>query len=153
MPKNTFILPKLLSRDLAICRIDEALQDLPIDQGFRVEIHEHRATRSDKQNNTLWWIYDNIRKLGGATMEGYTREDLHEFFLLRHFGSEVHEVFRKKRLKPVRRSSKLSKTEFAEFMSGIYEFMAGEGVVLPLPDPDHELHEEPEADEASEKAA
>lgn len=150
MSKQTFILPKLLSRDLAICRIDEALQDLPIEEGWRVEIHQHRATRSEKQNNTIWWVYANILKLGGAATEGTTKEELHDFFLLRHFGEEVHSVFGKKKLRPVRRSSRLSKTEFAEFMNSVYDFMASQGVILPLPDPDHELHEE--AEEA-EKAA
>lgn len=152
MAKQIFLLPKLLSRDLAICRIDEALQDLPIEEGWRVEIHPHKVTRSEKQNNTLWLLYGWIIKLGGAAMEGTTKEELHDFFLLRHFGEEVHMVFGKKKLRPVRRSSRLSKHEFAEFMNGIYDFMASQGVILPLPDPDYAQHQE--AEEASaEKAA
>jgi hypothetical protein len=147
--KQTFILHKLMPRDKTICRVVDALEDLPISEGFRVEIHEHKATRSEKQNNTLWWVYDNIIKLGGVALEGTTKEELHDFFLLRHFGEEVHMVFGKKKLRPVRRSSRLSKHEFALFMSSVYDFMASQGVILPLPDPDYEPHEAEEAEKAA----
>jgi hypothetical protein len=143
--KQAFILPKLLSRDLAICRIDEALQDLPIDKGFRVEIHEHKATRSDKQNNTLWWIYDQILEFGGNTLGGWLREDLHDYCLGEHFGWERHTALGRTKLKPVRRSSRLSKIEFAEFVEWIYTHFEDKGFVLKRPDPDHALHEESEA--------
>ncbi len=140
--KQTFILPKLRARDVAICNIVDALEDLPMDQGFRVEIHEHSATRSELQNRTLWWVYGNILKLGGNTMAGWTKEDLHDHFLIEHFGHTVIAGFGRRRMKPVRRSSRLSKTEFAEFVDFIYSYMANLGVVLPLPDPDHAIERE-----------
>ena len=112
MPVKTVILPKLMPRDQAICRIVDTLEDLPVSEGFRVEIHEHKATRTELQNNTLWWIYDEILKRGGEAVGGYEKDDLHEFFLISHFGSQAKTVFGKKRLKPIRRSSRLSKMEF-----------------------------------------
>ena len=150
--KQAFILPKLLSRDLAICRIDEALQDLPIEEGWRVEIHPHRATRSDKQNNCLWWIYEQIIKFGGNTLGGWTKEDLHEYCLGEKWGWEIHAALGRKKLKPVRRSSRLSKIEFAEFVEWIYAHFEDKGFVLKRPDPDYALHEEVE-EAAGEKAA
>jgi hypothetical protein len=105
-------------------------------EGWRVEIIPHKATRSELQNRTLWWVYDNILKIGGETMGGWDREDLHEFFLLEHFGARTCSVFGRKRLKPNRRSSKLSKIEFAELVDFIYRFMRKQGVELPLPDPE-----------------
>lgn len=146
--KRSFLLPKLLSRDLAICRIDEALQDLPMDVGFRVEIHEHRVKRSDKQNATLWWIYEQIIEFGGNTLGGWTKEDLHEYCLGEKFGWEVHEALGRKKLKAVRRSSQLSKMEFAEFVEWIYAHFEDKGFVLKRPDPDHELHEDKESEAA-----
>jgi hypothetical protein len=140
MAEKSFILPRLLPRDQVICRIVDSIEDLPISEGFRVELHRHKSTRSDKQNNTLWWIYDEILKRGGETMGGWIREDLHEFFLIEHFGAEVHTVFGKKRQRPIRRSSRLSKLEFAEFVEFIYRFMAQQGIVLPDPDPDYAIH-------------
>lgn len=147
--KRTFILPRLLPRDRQICNVVDALEDLPISEGWRIEIHPHKMTRSAKQNRTLWWIYDNILERGGESMGGWTRDDLHEFFLCSHFGTEIHEMFGKKRQVPKRRSSKLSKMEFAEFAEHIYRFMAEQGVVLPQPDPDMAMEFEDEKAEAA----
>ena len=150
--KQSFILPKLMPRDKVICRVVDALEDLPISEGFRIEIHEHKATRSQKQNDTLWWIYQQIIDFGGNTLGGWTKDDLHEYCLGEKFGWEVHAALGRKRLKPVRRSSRLSKTEFAEFVEWIYAHFEEKGFVLKRPDPDHELHEEAE-EHAGEKAA
>jgi hypothetical protein len=143
--KQSFLLPKLKPRDQQICRIVDALEDLPISEGYRVEVHEHRATRSDLQNRTLWWIYDNILKLGGEMMGGWCREDLHEFFLITHFGSVTKSIFGRKRLVPNRRSSRLSKIEFAGYVDFIYDFMRKQGVELPLPDPEYATYREEKA--------
>lgn len=142
MAKNTFILRKLLPRDQIICRIVDAIEDLPADQGFRVEIHEHKSTRSDAQNRTIWWAYENILKLGGNTMAGWLPEELHEFFLGKHFGVNTKVVFSKVIESPVRRSSRLSKFEFMQYMDFIYAFMASQGVVLPQPDPEMSMYRE-----------
>lgn len=78
----------------------------------------------------------------GEAMRGWTAADLHEFFLIDHFGSEVHELFGKKRLKPLRRSSRLSKMEFADYIDHIQRFMAERGVFIPDPDPEWMLKEQ-----------
>ena len=134
MDKRVFLLPKLLPRDRQICNVVDALEELPISEGWRVEIREHKATRNDKQNNTLWWLYGEIIKIGGNLMAGWTKENLHDFFLGRHFGITrkiiLGEVFET----PTRRSSKLSKIDFATFVDSIYNFMASQGVILPQPD-------------------
>jgi NinB protein len=146
---RTIVLPKLKPRDLAICAIVDKLEDLPISEGFRVEIHAHKSTRSGKQNRTLWWIYDKILEYGGEAMGGWRREDLHEFMLCLHFGAEVREMGGKKLRVPSRRSSKLSKIEFAELVEHIYQFMAEQGVVLPQPDPEMAMEFDDEKAEAA----
>lgn len=143
--KQSFLLPRMMPRDQVICRIVDAIEDLPISEGYRVELHEHRATRSDLQNSTLWWVYGNILKLGGEMMGGWTKEDLHEFFLIHHFGSITKVLFGRKRLVPNRRSSRLSKIEFAGLVDAIYKFMESQGVELPLPNPDYAIHREKKA--------
>lgn len=145
MDKRVFLLPKLLPRDRQICNVVDALEELPISEGWRVEIREHSATRSELQNNTLWWIYGKILKLGGVTMEGWTKDDLHEHFLIEHFGYRISVIFGKRRMKPLRRSSKLSKSEFAKLVDFIYNYMANQGVILPQPNPDYAEHREEEA--------
>jgi len=141
---DVFMLPKLLAREGQIDRILNAIMALPAEKAWRVQIKEARATRSEKQNNALWWIYDTILEMGGNTMAGWDRQDLHEFFLCLHFGDEIKEVFGQKRRVARKRSSNLSKTEFAEFFDHIYRFMAEQGVVLPDPDPEYMLHRDEE---------
>lgn len=92
-----------------------------------------RSRRSTSQNSLLWALYDDILRQGGETLGGWTREDLHEYFLIQHFGAETREAFGMKRLKPLRRSSRLSKTEFSEFVDFIVRRMAEHGIVLELP--------------------
>lgn len=152
MPVKTVILPKLMPRDIAICNLVDTLEDLPISEGFKVEIHEHAATRSEKQNNCLWWIYGEILKLGGNVMAGWDKDDLHEFFLGEHFGTVTKTVFGRKRRTPIRRSKSLSKTHFAELVDFIYRFMANEGVVLPEPDPDYKVRRHREQEREAEAA-
>ena len=60
--------------------------------------------------------------------------DLHEYFLGEHFGWQTLEGFGRKRVKPLRRSSPLSKTEFVDFVDFIQRTMAGHGVYIPDPE-------------------
>jgi hypothetical protein len=92
-----------------------------------------KSRRTSSQNATLWMIYQQIIETGGEDMQGFTKDDLHEFFLIDHFGGEAHELFGRKRLKPHRRSSRLTKGEFADFLDHIVRFMAERGVVLAMP--------------------
>lgn len=132
--KTSFLLARMMSRDRVICRIVDALEDLPQNLGFRVEIHEHRATRSDAQNRYLWGVvYPAILEAGGNTLGGWTDDDLHEYLLGEKFGWEVVTAFGKKRQRPVRRSSKLSKLEFMEYIAFIQQRMAEHGIHVPEP--------------------
>lgn len=88
------------------------------------------SIRTLSQNALLWTIYEQILDKGGAAVWGFTKEDLHEFFLISHYGSEVRELFGLKRLRPVMRSSTLSKSQFSEHVEFILHFMAERGVVI-----------------------
>lgn len=133
-----FVLPKLLSRDRAIERIARALGALPLDRAYAITIDEHKERRSDQQNRALWGLaYPTILKAGGEALRGWTAEDIHEFMLGEHFGWETITGFGKRRMKPLRRSSRLSKTEFAEFFDFIQRRAADMGIVIPDPDPDY----------------
>jgi len=130
---QSFILPKLQPRDTALCRIVEALEDLRHDRAFRVEIHEHRDKRSDAQNRYLWGVvYTTIM----AHLKGWESQDVHEYCLGEHFGWETVSGLGKKRLRPLRRSAKLSKIEFMEYIEFIQRRMAEHGIVIPDPDPE-----------------
>ena len=131
---QTFILPKLLARDVAICRIDNALQELALDKAWKVEIQPHKSKRSDAQNRYLWGVvYPAITE----RLEGWESQDVHEYCLGEHFGWETVSGFGKRRIKPLRRSSKLSTLEFMEYIAFIQRRMSEHGIVIPDPDPDY----------------
>jgi hypothetical protein len=118
----------LRSRDIG--RVIHELESLDEEKSWRVTIEEQKSRRTLSQNALLWAIYTEIIQRGGEAMQGWTKDDLHEFFLINHFGSDVRTLFGKKRHIPLRRSSRLSKSEFSDFVESIHQFMAERGIVL-----------------------
>ena len=114
-------------------RIYAYLTKLPKERPFVVLVTEKKPTRSLQQNALLWALYDDIVRLGGEKMAGWERKDLHEFFLGEHYGWDRLEGMKRPRLKPLRRSSAMSKTEFSEHLEYICRYMSQQGVVLELP--------------------
>lgn len=100
---------------------------------IKITVEEARSTRSSEQNRLLWSLYTDILHKGGEAMGGWTKDDLHDFFLGTHFGWEVIEGFGQKRKKPMRRSSRLNTVEFSELVEFIVRYMAEHGVYLSLP--------------------
>lgn len=92
-----------------------------------------KSRRSNDQNALLWALYDDVLKQGGEALGGWSRDDLHEYCLGEHFGWDEHKAFGRTRLKPKRRSSRLTKMEFSEFVEFIVRRMAEHGIVLQLP--------------------
>lgn len=127
------VLPANVSRDARLAALAKQLAALPADKAWSIEVKEWKPKRSDAQNRTLWWLYDEIIEHGGEAMRGWTKDELHTFFCGERFGWETVDIFGRKKIRPARRSSRLSKMEFAELMEFIYRFMAERGVVLPTP--------------------
>ena len=92
-----------------------------------------KSKRSTDQNALLWALYDDVLKRGGETLGGWTKDDLHEYALGEYFGWKKHEAFGRTRLKPNRRSSRLTKSEFTDFLDWFVRRMAEHGIVLELP--------------------
>jgi hypothetical protein len=94
------------------------------------EVKGKGPRRSHEQNRYLWGIvYATILK----HLEGWDADDVHEYCLGEWGGWETMEGFGRKRLRPLRRSSKLNTTEFAEFVSFIQRHMAEKGIQIPNP--------------------
>lgn len=100
---------------------------------WEVSIREHKAKRSIDQNALLWALYGDILSAGSQLLAGWEAEDLHEFFLGEHFGWDSIKGLGRTRLKPLRRSSKMTKAEFSDHVEYIVRFMARHSVVLVLP--------------------
>ena len=100
---------------------------------WKCSVKRYRKTRSNQQNAYLWGVcYKTI--LDTELLEGWTSDDLHDFFLGEHFGWKEYWGFGLKKIKPINRSSKLSTTEFMDFVDFIQRFMAEKGVFIPDPD-------------------
>lgn len=130
---QSFNLPKLVDRARVIAHIARVLSALPMDCGWTLKVEKMVTRRSHSQNRLLWALYEQIIKVGGEAMQGWEKEDLHEFFLAKHFGSEVRALFDAKKRVALRRSSSLNKQEFADFVDFIVRFMASQGVCLDMP--------------------
>src|SRR5690349_21300498 len=124
MREQTVIIPKggVLSRVVAL--ISALSKDAPL----KIVISEYKRTRSLEQNAYLWGaVYPSILQ----HLPGWDADDLHDYFLGEHFGWETLEGLGRKRLKPVKRSSKLSTTEFADHVAFIQRTMAEKGIYVP----------------------
>lgn len=104
---------------------------LPTGQAWRVIVEPWKPKRSQSQNRYLFGVvYPALLK----HLEGWEAEDVHEFFLGEHFGWETLEGLGRKRVKPIRRSSKLTKQEFSDYIAFIQKRAAEMGVYIPDPE-------------------
>jgi hypothetical protein len=101
---------------------------------WQVSIEAFKPKRTDQQNAFLWGVvYPSILEGGGEALRGWTKQDLHEYFLIETFGSEIIEGFGRKRHKPLKRSSKMTKQEFRDYISVIEVRCAEMGIHIPEP--------------------
>jgi hypothetical protein len=92
-----------------------------------------KSRRTNDQNALLWALYDDALKQGGEALGGWTSADIHEYMLGEYFGWEVCEAFGRKRQKPIRRSSRLTRLEFSDLVEFVVRRFAEHGVVLDVP--------------------
>ena len=106
------------------------IRALPANKAWRIEVTPYKPRRSDQQNRYLWGVvYDTILKAG--QLDGWHSEDLHEYFLGECFGWETLEGMGRRRMRPLKRSSKLSTTEFSDYVDFIQRKAAEMGIYIP----------------------
>lgn len=128
--RQEFYIPATDGRQVIADRLWTVICALPIDKRFKLELTEHKPQRSDPQNRYLWGVvYPSI--LAAGKLDGWEAKDIHEYLLGEHFGWETVEVFGRKRQRPIRRSSKLNKQEFSDFVAFIQQRMAEHGIYVP----------------------
>lgn len=131
---DSFILPKKIPREHVILRVASFLKMLDPTKAWRVEINEFKSRRTLQQNAYLWGVvYPTVIKAGGEMLAGWTSDDLHEYFLGEYHGWETIQGFGKKRLRPIKRSSRLTISDFMKFLEFIQRRMAEHGVYIPDP--------------------
>jgi len=101
---------------------------------FAVTVEVWKKPRTNQQNAYLWGVvYPAVIEGGGEALGGWTRDDLHDYFLGECFGWETLEGFGRKRLRPLKRSSTLNKQEFTDYLMFIEAKCADMGIVIPQP--------------------
>jgi hypothetical protein len=127
------VLPANIPRDARLAALGKQLAALPLDKAWSVDVKEWKPKRSDAQNRALWGvIYPAITE----RLEGWTLADVHAWCLGECYGWETVEGLGRKRLRPLRRSAKMSKREFSDYIAWIQVKMAEFGIVVPDPDPE-----------------
>ncbi len=110
------------------------VQGLSPDKTWAIEVTEWKKPRTNQQNAFLWGVcYPAILEGGGEALRGWTRDDLHEYFLGECFGWETLEGFGRKRMRPLKRSSALTKKEFGEYLNFLEGRCMDMGITIPEP--------------------
>ena len=88
---------------------------------FQVEVGPVREQRTLPQNARLWKLHQLA-----SQVTGYSPDEMHEYSLMRHFGSVEKELNGIKRSVPIKRSSAREKAEFSEFMEATEHWYASD---------------------------
>jgi hypothetical protein len=128
------IFPKGTTPEQLATAAARMVQGLSPDRAWCIEVLEWKKPRTDQQNRFLWGVcYPAILEGGGEALAGWTRDDLHEYFLGECFGWETLEGFGRKRMRPIKRSSKLTKQEFSEYLMFLEIRCEYMGIRIPEP--------------------
>ena len=132
------IFPRGTQTDDIIKAVATMVAAIDTKKSWCITVEPWKRKRSDAQNRFLWGVaYPMILEQGGETLGGWTRDDLHEYFLGECFGWEVLEGFGRKRMRPFKRSSALNKEEFTEYLMFLEQRCIDMGMG-PLPEPVYE---------------
>src|SRR5690606_6616059 len=101
MKEQTVIIQKGGSLSRIVGLLSALVKEMPL----KVTIAEYRRARTLEQNAYLWGcVYPTVL----PHLPGWDARDVHEYLLGEWSGWQVIEGFGRKRMKPLRRSSKLS---------------------------------------------
>lgn len=92
-----------------------------------------KSRRSTDQNALIHVLFDETIERGGEALGGWDTKDLKEWALGEYWGWDECKAFGRTRLKPKKRSSRMTKSEATDFIEWYVRTMAGHGIVLQLP--------------------
>jgi hypothetical protein len=126
------IFPNGTPKSAIVNSVAVLVRQLDESRAWVVTVEEFRRPRTNQQNAFLWGVvYPCVIEAGN--LEGWTPNDLHEYFLGECFGWETLEGLGRKKVKPVKRSSRLNKQEFSDYLEFISAKCADMGIVIPEP--------------------
>jgi hypothetical protein len=118
-------------RDKEVARIAGFLAAALPGTPLSVEVKPYKPARSSEQNRYLWGV---VYPAFLAVLEGWDARDVHEYLLGECFGWQRVQGLGKIRVKPLKRSSKLDKAEFSQYVDYCIRKGAEHGVNVPEPD-------------------
>lgn len=128
------IFPKGTQPDQIAQAVSVLVRGLDFRKSWKVSIEEFRPKRSHQANAYLWGVcYPAILEGGGEMLAGWDKQDLHQFFLMEHFGEETLEVGGRTYSRPFRGSSGLNREEFTEYLEFLSRRAAELGITIPEP--------------------
>jgi hypothetical protein len=108
MQERRFLLDTPAHRDNAARYVGR----IPVEDGIvELVVRPYVARRSVTANARLWALHAKA-----AEVTGHSAEEMHEFALMRHFGTREIQVAGITRTVPLKRSSGLDRREFGAFM-------------------------------------
>jgi len=126
------IFPNGTPKSAIVNSVAVLVRQLDESRAWVVTVEEFRRPRTNQQNAFLWGVvYPCIIEAGN--LEGFTPNDVHEWFLGECFGWQTLEGLGRKKVKPVKRSSRLNKQEFSDYLEFISAKCADMGIVIPEP--------------------
>ena len=133
------IFPKGTQHEDIVRGVATMVASIDTQKSWTITVEPWRKRRTDAQNRFLnGVVYPMILEKGGEALRGWHRADLHEFFLGECWGWERIEGMGHKRMRPIKRSSTLTKDEFTEYLMFIEQRCLDMGMG-PLPEPVYEF--------------
>jgi hypothetical protein len=134
MTQAIFIFPAKKPRDERLDKLIRFIHKLPENVPWQISIDRYKKMRSNGQNAYLWGVcYKTILEHGGEQLAGWRPEDIHDYMLGECYGWETIEGFGRKRMRPIQRSSKMSTTEFMDYIAFIQQKAAELGIFIEDP--------------------
>jgi hypothetical protein len=128
------IFPKRTSKEAIAQAVAVLVRDLDESRAWQVTVEEFKKPRTNQQNAYLWGVvYPAILEAGGEMLRGWLADDLHEYFLGEIYGWETLEGMGRKRLRPMKRTSRMTRSEFMEYLEQVSQRCANLGIVIPEP--------------------
>ncbi len=113
-----------------LSRVLAFISSLSPSTAWVIEVKRFQRRRTCDQNAYLWGV---VYRTICEHLEGWDADDVHEYCLGECFGWQKLEGFGRKRMRPLKRSSKLSTSEFAEYIDFIQRRMAEHGIFIADP--------------------
>lgn len=128
------VFPRGTTPDQIAQAVSVMVRWLDASKSWKVTLEEFRPRRSLAQNAFLFGVvYPSFIEGAGEALAGWGKDELHEFMLGEWAGWETLTLGGKTIHKPLRRSSRLNKQDFTDYLEFLARRAAELGIVIPEP--------------------